>query len=294
MLTRDEIGKNLKYLRDKHGESQDELSKATGLNKPKISNWENGKEEPGKEKIEIICNHYSISMHDFMNVKLYEEDVIDFKIEDENAFNIGCITINNLPIIKSEDALKNIYFKAGYDCFKKCKRNLKKDFDESIIALMVSQKLFEDSYKKNKCIEGLVNSTLLLTIMNSVNNKPWVINKKYSIDDLEKLSCKEFNKKYMLKNKEDMQKVVSTEQKNNLIKSNTEIDEAISEITKYDEYKDIALFIMCLRYTQGFSYTGLEYFDSQKMLGELMSVLYVTNNKYVKNLAKLIEKLVFK
>ena len=55
------IGNNLKLLRKQFSKSQDEVSKALGLNRSTYSGYENAVAQPSLDIITSICDYYNIA-----------------------------------------------------------------------------------------------------------------------------------------------------------------------------------------------------------------------------------------
>jgi len=73
------IAINLKVLQNKHGLTQTEIGSIVANDQKIISNWFTGKSYPHILKIQKICNHFNISIDDFVNKKLSFSDAEEIK-----------------------------------------------------------------------------------------------------------------------------------------------------------------------------------------------------------------------
>ena len=104
------LGRNIKALRNAHGESQEKLGYAIGVEKNAISYYENGKREPSKEVIASIAKYYMVSVEELLYSDLSGLGNISV---DPNIIweHIDIV----FPVISSEVALKNNHFKKAFD-----------------------------------------------------------------------------------------------------------------------------------------------------------------------------------
>lgn len=70
----EKIGNNIKYYRNKHKMSQDELAYKLNIARQTISNWENGKSEPDADYIAMICELFDVDYADFTGIEASERD----------------------------------------------------------------------------------------------------------------------------------------------------------------------------------------------------------------------------
>jgi len=64
------IGLNIKYLYEENKLSQNEFGEIFDLKKGVVSTYVNGKTNPQVETIQKICDHFNISIDDFINKNL--------------------------------------------------------------------------------------------------------------------------------------------------------------------------------------------------------------------------------
>lgn len=108
------LGANIRSLRIAYGETQEQLGEAIFVEKNTVSYYENGKREPNKETLSAIANHFMVSVGELLHSDLTALPTI--KVNDKDAFykNIDII----LPIVSSENALKNENFKKAFETHK--------------------------------------------------------------------------------------------------------------------------------------------------------------------------------
>lgn len=105
---------NIRYLRELHKESAEELGKSIGKSQPTISKWENSKKIK-YEDAELISKHYGVSINTVLGIeevddnfqKMVEIDIIDAIASCGNGIeNFNPIVIGKQLI--SFDSLKQI------------------------------------------------------------------------------------------------------------------------------------------------------------------------------------------
>lgn len=57
------FGKNLKKLRSEHHLTQDELAKATGINRSNLAMYEKDNRRPQVEKLQILAQYFHVDMN---------------------------------------------------------------------------------------------------------------------------------------------------------------------------------------------------------------------------------------
>lgn len=68
------LAKNLKYLRLKHGYSQDYIAEIFGYKSyTTIQKWESGDAEPSVEKLRKLANLYNITMNELLTIDIENE-----------------------------------------------------------------------------------------------------------------------------------------------------------------------------------------------------------------------------
>lgn len=70
------FSENLRFLRNKNNETQEDISGIVNKERSLIGHWESGNREPTVEDIIKLSNHFHVAMHD-----LIEKDL---RIESEN------------------------------------------------------------------------------------------------------------------------------------------------------------------------------------------------------------------
>lgn len=277
------IGQNLRCLRKMYHESQSDLSNATGLQKTKISNWENGREEPGKESIRIICEHYRISIHE-LQYEIIKNTTLPEKMQIIDAAKE---LLKDLPITADKKSLKHDNFKKGYSFYKSALKNKQNDIVKFICQWYNAFNYFDISYKQDSCIEGLKNAISLSCLFSSSNE--FISDKLDELIELifrsstQTISSKLFLKKVGGKNKSKYLK------KEFIQKFDDYFFDGVEILSKKKVYLEDVYYLFLLRYVGGKSITELEYYDALKMASEFLAMLILTNNKFAKKYYKLLE-----
>jgi len=69
------LAENLKYLRHKHKESQQDLATAMGLPRTTLGDYERGKTEPNIAMLIKLAKHYKLKIDDLINSQISRQDL---------------------------------------------------------------------------------------------------------------------------------------------------------------------------------------------------------------------------
>ena len=121
------VGKNIRSLRLSVGETQEELGTALYLAKSTINMYETAKRAPSQDILSKIARHYMISLEELMYSDLSDLEKVAL---NNNVFfeNIELV----LPIVSSEEAEKNEYFRKAVWIHRKIYDNLHKHSFEAM------------------------------------------------------------------------------------------------------------------------------------------------------------------
>ena len=169
----DRLSKNIKSLRKRMGETQEDLAYSIGLDsKSAVANWESGNNSPSQENLKRIAARYRVTVD-----QLLEDDLstgfsllnyLNNVAEDRGSdllHSIVCL----FPIvtIKEEDDLypKLIEIKASHRHFLECIEN---EDENSYIYFEKALLAYGELIKQSDCISATANGLslfLLLIIM---------------------------------------------------------------------------------------------------------------------------------
>ena len=172
-MTMDRVSKNIKSLRKRMGETQEDLAYSIGLDsKSAVANWESGNNSPSQENLKRIAARYRVTVD-----QLLEDDLstgfsllnyLNNVAEDRGSdllHSIVCL----FPIvtIKEEDDLypKLIEIKASHRHFLECIEN---EDENSYIYFEKALLAYGELIKQSDCISATANGLslfLLLIIM---------------------------------------------------------------------------------------------------------------------------------
>ena len=106
---------NLKELRKLYNESQAELAVVIGVSTGTIGKYEspkNNKTNPNRDVIKKIAMHYRITEEELMYADFNIAGSISEKLTFKDLYKIN---FSMFPIVKSDEALINDYFRQGYE-----------------------------------------------------------------------------------------------------------------------------------------------------------------------------------
>lgn len=67
------LAQNLKYLRERKGETQKDISSLLDVSEMTISRYENGENEPELKRVITLANHFEVSLDEIIAVQLNAE-----------------------------------------------------------------------------------------------------------------------------------------------------------------------------------------------------------------------------
>lgn len=167
----DKLGKNIRYLREFYGETQEELAEFLGKGKSgQISDYENGKIKPSTDDVVKIAAHYQVTVDnlrfdDYSNLKKhYFFNLLTSSVIKENRIIFLLSVFPILFLSASEDLgqkkLLEHHFKAlvlGGDSFDYCVEHY-----------IVSPSIEGDYYKVNR-----LSFLFFFLFLRTYNDVPW-------------------------------------------------------------------------------------------------------------------------
>ncbi len=154
------FGENLQHLREMHGETLTELGDAVYLGNTAIKNYESGVRDPKPQVMAALAKHYGKTVDELLNTDLSELEKMDFKFEGPKAMvELWKVMI---PLSSSEEALRNVHFKEGYD---KCCAILDSfSNNDSVTGHVISDcfELFSKAVEEDELPEAIANMMWLL------------------------------------------------------------------------------------------------------------------------------------
>jgi len=101
------IAANLRYLRNRHGLSQEEVAEKIGVSRQSVAKWENGDSLPDILKCESLADLYGVSLNDLVR---YDPEKEGLPIPPKNKHIFGVVTLGERGQIvlpkKARDTLK--------------------------------------------------------------------------------------------------------------------------------------------------------------------------------------------
>lgn len=154
------FGENLQHLRKIHGETLTELGDVVHLRDSAIKNYESGIRDPKPQVLAALAKHYGKTVDELLNTDLSELEKINFKFEGTKAMvELWKVMI---PLSSSEQALRNVHFKKGYD---KCCAILDSfSNNNSVMGYVISDcfELFSKAVEEDDLPEAVANMMWLL------------------------------------------------------------------------------------------------------------------------------------
>ena len=70
-INNEEIGNNIRLLREKNNKSIDELSLMAGIVKTNLINYESGKKQISIKDAVLLCNYFNIKVDDLISYQIF-------------------------------------------------------------------------------------------------------------------------------------------------------------------------------------------------------------------------------
>ena len=247
-----QLGRNIKHLREMHAETLDELGAVVHCAKSTVKGYENGSIKPDLQTLQAIGMHYNKTVDELMNTDL--TDLGDLTL-DLNSLS-GMIQLINVivPLYRSDKAMENDNFRKGYE---------------------LAQRLL-DGFSKAEVMSGNIIVSIFESFITaaeesespeSVANLMWSIfiwwTQMYDPDQMLSLQNKMLSKKLTFKDYmklRDTEDAKTKEKRESFIKDFDEIiNVTLRALKSEQEWSDLADYYLALRYVVGMVDTELTY-----------------------------------
>ena len=282
-MSKDQLAKNIKSLRTAYGETQLELALSIGIKSPNaIANYEKGARSPKPEIRKKIALHFRITedelLHaDFSNLR-FSPNAFDDK---EKMLEMASLM---LPVLSSEDALKNNSFRKAYDAHMRAIESMKvgKEYSEADVNICFD--LYSDAAEKDDIPEASANLLWWLLICEISMKNQWMLKIAEALNNSSDKSSKLLKSYYLRDMSEDAADSEAPEIEQSEMGG---FDEAITEILKElkqdGRLSDLADYYSALRYSFGCINNDLTEDMNQAIGNEMMLAFAELGNSYAKS-----------
>lgn len=263
-----QLGRNIKHLREMHAETLDELGAVIHCAKSTVKGYENGSRKPDLQTLQAIGMHYNKTVDELMNTDL--TDLGDLTL-DLNSLS-GMIQLINVivPLYRSDKAMENDNFRKGYELAQRLLDGFSK---AEVMSGNIIVRIFESFITAAEESES----------PESVANLMWSIfiwwTQMYNPDQMLSLQNKMLSKKLTFKDYmklRDTEDVKTKEKRASFIKDFDEIIKvALRALKSEQEWSDLADYYLALRYVVGMVDTELTY-EMNSAVGMQMMLSFVT------------------
>lgn len=263
-----QLGRNIKHLREMHAETLDELGAVIHCAKSTVKGYENGSRKPDLQTLQAIGMHYNKTVDELMNTDL--TDLGDLTL-DLNSLS-GMIQLINVivPLYRSDKAMENDNFRKGYELAQRLLDGFSK---AEVMSGNIIVRIFESFITAAEESES----------PESVANLMWSIfiwwTQMYNPDQMLSLQNKMLSKKLTFKDYmklRDTEDVKTKEKRASFIKDFDEIIKvALRALKSEQEWSDLADYYLALRYVVGMVDTELTY-EMNSAVGMQMMLSFMT------------------
>lgn len=263
-----QLGRNIKHLREMHAETLDELGAVIHCAKSTVKGYENGSRKPDLQTLQDIASHYNKPVDELLHTDLTGLGELTL---DMNSIS-GMLDLINvmLPLYCSEAAMKNDNFKKGYE---------------------LSQRLL-DGFAKAEILPGNMIVRIFEAYLNAADeseepvafaNIMWCIfvwwTQIYDTDQILSLQNKQLSKKLTFKDYMKLRDTESSEIKEKRKAFVSDFEEVITGVLKALktdlEWSDLADYYLALRYIVGMVDTDLSN-EMNSSVGMQMMLSFMT------------------
>ena len=286
---RENISKNLKFLRKYNKEKQFEVAESVNMNESTYSEYVSMKREPTKENIIKLAKHYGLTEVQLTDSLIPEELLNSKNISYEDTFELTKKLEIIYPIIK----INNIEDKYYDEASKLHKEYLSNFYNTNIDTAKIIEKYYK-SYDEYNNLDSYANIVLLFLI-----SKIGLINR--NINDYFEVYNPSSKHNYLFLFKEiflkrfDDDDLGEDERDDSLIdKIDILIDQIIDKLKENKKYYHFLEYFLALNYYLGI---GDKDYDTEtnRFIGtKMLKNLYILDNEYAVNFTnKLIKILNF-
>ena len=263
-----QLGRNIKHLREMHAETLDELGAVIHCAKSTVKGYENGSRKPDLQTLQAIGMHYNKTVDELMNTDL--TDLGDLTL-DLNSLS-GMIQLINVivPLYRSDKAMENDNFRKGYELAQRLLDGFSK---AEVMSGNIIVRIFESFITAAEESES----------PESVSNLMWSIfiwwTQMYDPDQMLSLQNKMLSKKLTFKDYmklRDTEDAKTKEKRESFIKDFDEIiNVTLRALKSEQEWSDLADYYLALRYVVGMVDTELTY-EMNSAVGMQMMLSFMT------------------
>jgi len=263
-----QLGRNIKRLREIHAETLDELGAVIHCAKSTVKGYENGSRKPDLQTLRAIGTHYNKTVDELMNTDL--TDLGDITL-DLNSLS-GMIRLINVivPLYSSDKAMENDNFRKGYELAQRLLDGFSK---AEVMQGNIIVRIFESFITAAEESESL----------ESVANLMWSIfiwwSQMYDPDQMLSLQNKMLSKKLTFKDYmklRDTEDAKTKEKRESFIKDFDEIiNVTLRALKSKQEWSDLADYYLALCYVFGLVDTELTY-EMNSAVGVQMMLSFMT------------------
>lgn len=245
-----QLGRNIKHLREMYYETLDELGSIIHCAKSTVKGYENGSRKPDLQTLQLLAVHYNKPVDELLYTDL--TGLRNMSIDLNSPGHTTELMRMIFPLYCSEEAMKNSNFKIGYDLSQ---RLLEAFSNAEVLPGNIIFRIFEAFVKATDESESL----------EAVANLVWSVFVWWSqITDAKKLLSlqnKLLSKKLRIKDYmslKDMEDISVTEKKIGFISDfDGIVTEALKTLKSEQEWSNLADYYLALRYVVGMIDTDL-------------------------------------
>lgn len=263
-----QLGKNIKHLREMHTETLENLGTVIHCAKSTVKGYENGSRKPDLQTLQTIASHYNKPVDELLHTDLTKLGELSLNL---NSIS-GIVELLNvmLPLYCSDAAMKNDSFKKGYK---------------------LSQRLL-DGFANAEILPGNMIGRIFEKYLNAADeseepeafaNIMWCIfvwwTQIYDTDQMLSLYNKQLSKKLTFKDYMKLRDTESTEIKKKRKSFIADFEVIITGVLKTlkakIEWSDLADYYLALRYIVGMVDTDLSN-EMNSSVGMQMMLSFMT------------------
>ncbi len=278
------LAKNIRALRETHGESLEKLGEYLHVSKSAVSQYENGRREISNDMLNAISKHYMVPVEMLLHGDLSEIGRIN---ANKNTFweNIDIV----FPIIYTDTAMNSAHFKRAYranvEFYDELKRGSLKKINELFLAMTEYEEAFDEKWSCTEAAVNFVASWSLLLMMAKCTpvvyqNKPAVLMRMAEADS----RIREIVDGVDSSLEEDSEKATEFFETPEMM---AKVFKMFRVIKESEQWSDLSYYYMALQYIYNLKDNDMEWETNQMIGSEMLNSYAGFGNVYAEQFLQL-------
>lgn len=271
------IGENIRKIRNSWGETQKNLGDAICTSDTAIANYERGDRQPSMEVLQLIASRYGVTVDQLIHGDFSESDN---RVSSITSQKVISYLESVLPIIQSDTAKEDPFFKCGFDMTIRFWTELKKLCSPVLMSnLTTALEKYRQSLAEYATVESAANIlwVLFLTFQLLPDEHIQRVGEAVLNGEGKK---KDFTKNYLLKDIDATSEFNQRRKQKFILENHDLIIDMIKLLKNSQKYAALGDYYLALQYVLGIVDTDYSNEMNQSIGMALMTSLLELENPY--------------